>query len=53
MNPFAATRAGMAPQGNLGFVMDAGADQMGLAINIPVALLKDGMAAFMKIKGGM
>ena len=53
MNPFAATVAGMAPQGNLGFVMDAGADQMGLAINIPVALLKDGMAAFMKIKGGM
>jgi len=51
MNPFAITLAGLKPQG--GIAMSAGheAGDVHFVLDIPTTVLKDGMAAFEKVKG--
>ena len=53
MNPFAATLTGLQAQGGLGFVLGVDGSTLDFLIDVPTALLKDGMAVFTRIKGGM
>ncbi|MBV69912.1 MAG: hypothetical protein CMH52_01060 [Myxococcales bacterium] len=53
MNPFAATLTGLEAQGGLGFVLGAEGNKLNFLIDIPTTLLKDGMAVFTRVKGGL
>ncbi|MEE2757581.1 MAG: hypothetical protein VYA30_13075 [Myxococcota bacterium] len=53
MNPFAATLNGLQAQGGLGFVLGTDGNSLDFLIDIPTTLLKDGMAVFTRVKGGM
>jgi hypothetical protein len=52
MNPFAVSLAGIKATSGLGISAGKYQSGMQIVINVPTDLLKDGMNAFMKIKGG-